>query len=242
MPLPLLSLLVTLAGPVEAKTPPPWCAPELKALSNDICAFEAPDEDEGPRVLVVFLHGLVKTDSRWQHHHQRIMVRGAKREGYSLLMPRGIEGGHPHYPGKVGWPVTAADQKKYESPLFAQWKAAQRALEKEGSSFDRVLVVGFSSGAYYGASLALRGAFEADGYAVFAGGGPWGLAAKRRAPIFVGICEKDRTAGGARLLVEALENAKWPHAAESREVGHELDDDHLDHAITYLRTAAQPDG
>lgn len=242
MSLALLPLLVSLAAPLGAGKRAPWCAPGLKRLKHDICVHEEPAPKGAPRVLVVFLHGLVKTGTNWQHHHQRTLVRAAKRKGFSVLMPRGIDGGHPHYPNKVGWPVTAADQKKHEPRMFARWKAAQKKLESEGEPFDRVVIVGFSSGAYYDASLALRGALDVDGHAVIGGGGAWGgLRAKRRTPIFVGICSKDRTAAGARQLVDALKEAEWPHEAKSLDVGHTLEDAHLDAAIDYLRTVTQPE-
>lgn len=232
----LLPLLVTLAAPLAGAKRPAWCAVELKTLDGDICVHDEPAPEGEPRVLVIFLHGLVKTGTNWQHHHQRQLVRAAKRKGFTVLMPRGIDGGHPHYPNKVGWPVTTKDLKKHEPKMFARWKAAQAKLEADGKPFDRVVVMGFSSGAYYDASLALRGALKVDGHAVFGGGGAWGgLHAEHRPPIFVGICSKDRTAAGAEQLVKALEKADWPHEAKSLEVGHTLVDEHLDAAVAYLR-------
>lgn len=221
----------------------PWCAPELKALEGDVCYHAGPlKKDDEPRVLVIFLHGLVQVGADWQHHQQRAIVRGAKRNGFGVLAPKGIDDGSDKYPGMVAWPTSMKAQKQHEAAVLAQWTHARAALAEADDRYDQVYVVGFSNGAYYGTSLATRGAFEADGYAVFAGGSYWGSATKRRPPIFVGVCSRDgTTVDRARDLVRALKRAKWPHRAETRKVGHTMTDAHLDHAIAYLREAAGED-
>ncbi|MEM1032444.1 MAG: hypothetical protein AAGN82_19010 [Myxococcota bacterium] len=217
-------------------TPRPWCAPELKAIAENGPCFYAGEGDE----LVVFLHGLVQVGAGWQHQQQRAIVRGAKREGYSVLMPKGLVDANPKYPGMVSWPTSAAMQRDHEKALLAGWHEALEQLADESRTFSRVYVVGFSNGAYYGASLGLRGAFGlADGVAVFAGGGAWGAPpGPRRVPFFVGLCTKDATHRDAERLVRVLKKAKWPHRVERRRVGHTMADAHLDHAIIYLRQSA----
>ena len=52
--------------------------------------------------------------------------------------------------------------------------------------------MGFSSGAYFVSSLALRNKLSVDGYAVFAGGTGFGTktAEGEKPPVFVGVCAK----------------------------------------------------
>jgi predicted esterase len=232
----LLSLVaVAITTTAKAQDPTPWCAPELESLPGEVCFHEEPARD-GKRTLVIFLHGLVQEGSNWQHAQQRGIVRGAKRLGFSVLAPRGRAGLSKKSPDMVAWPTSGA-ARDAESALIDEWQAARRIVEQRSGAFDEVFVVGFSNGAYYGSSLALRGRLEVDGYAVFAGGvGYPPLAEKtRRAPVFVGICSKDATADDARDLAATLVKAGWPHRAESRKVGHAIADAHLDHAVAFLR-------
>ena len=211
-----------------------------------MCHHASPAAQDGRRTLVVFLHGLVQRGAGWQHAQHRGIVRGAKRLGFSVIMPRGRTGGSPRWgDDMVAWPTGAAAQRDHEDQLLATWRQAQRDLEaRQEAPFDEVFVVGFSNGAYYASSLALRGKLEVDGYAVFAGGSARTIAApKRQTPLFVGICAKDAgTARDARGLRKQLRRAQWPHRAESRRVGHAMADAHLDHAIAYLRAATSRAG
>jgi len=220
----------------------PWCAPELSTLAGDVCYHRGPPKkDDEPRVLVVFLHGLVQVGADWQHNQQRAIVRGAKRNGFGVIAPKGIDDGSAKYPGMVAWPTGTKARQQHEAEVLDQWRQARDTLADADDRYDRVFVVGFSNGAYYATSIATRGAFEADGYAVFAGGSFWGSATKRRAPIFVGVCSRDKTTvDRARELVRALKRAKWPHQAETRKVGHTMADAHLDHAMAYLRGTVSP--
>lgn len=232
----LLGLIcLALAPSARAEAPPPWCAPELETLPGDVCFHEEPAR-EGKRTLVIFLHGLVESGTDWQHAQQRGIVRGAKRLGFSVLSPRGRVGLNKKSPGSVAWP-TSASARDAEAAMIDTWQAARATVEERSGRFDEVFVVGFSNGAYYGGSLALRGRLEVDGYAVFAGGVGYPATAEegRRAPVYVGICSKDATADDARGLAATLAKAGWPHRAESRKVGHAIADAHLDRAIAYLR-------
>lgn len=231
-----IAALIAIATTAQAdEDAPPWCAPELETLAGDVCFHAEPARDE-KRTLVIFLHGLVQEGSDWQHAQQRGIVRGAKRLGFSVLAPRGRAGLNEKSPDMIAWP-TSAHARAHEDALLAQWSQARAIVEARERAFDEVFVVGFSNGAYYASSLAMRGRLEVDGYAVFAGGMAYGASADeaRRAPIFVGVCSKDSTADHARALERALKKAGWPHRAESRKVGHAMADAHLDHALAYLR-------
>ena len=66
--------------------------------------------------------------------------------------------------------------------------ASKKELEaRAGKKFDETFVAGFSSGAYYGSSLALRSAIDVDGFMFFAGGSGWvkPVPGGKRAPVFV---------------------------------------------------------
>lgn len=229
----------TLPAAAETEQPAPWCAPEMERLDGDVCFHRGKLDDER-RTLVIFLHGLVQKGEGWQHNQQRAILRGAKRLSFAIITPRGRDGANRRGPDMVAWPTSAKAQAEHEAAVLDEWRKAIAALEKrEGKPFDEVFVVGFSNGAYYGSSLALRGAFDADGYAVFAGGAGYGApsaARDERTPVFVGIAGKDRTtAKDSRNLAATLSKHGWPHRAETRPVGHTMADRHLDHALAYLR-------
>jgi predicted esterase len=240
----LLVAVAAFAQPLRAQNDQasPWCAPELETLAHDVCFHTEEPAHGGRRTLVVFLHGLVQEGADWQHNQQRGMVRGARRNHFSLIAPRGRAGLNKSGGGAmVAWPTSRAAQEQHEAALLAEWLEAQRAIEqRSGKPFDEVFVVGFSNGAYYAASLALRGRFGADGFAVFAGGAGYGapaaVAKEQRAPVFVGVAGKDKTAADSRALRRTLKKHGWPHRAETRPVGHAIADAHLDHALAYLRT------
>jgi predicted esterase len=140
------------------------------------------------------------------------------------------------------WPTAAAAQKTLEDALIAEWSDARAELEKRaGKPFDRVFVLGFSNGAYYAASLAVRDRIKADGYALFAGGSgakhlkQAGATTSRRAPIYVGWGDRDRDRRDQEKLGKMLRELGWPSKARGRKgVGHVMTDAQVDEAITFL--------
>ena len=232
-----LAPAVALPAPASARTPhvPAWCAAETEGLSENVCAFDA--SDDAHRTLVIFLHGLVPRYAPWQWTQQRAVVRLAKTHHFAVLFPQGLKVGHGGA-GGYAWPGVFNDQGR---DLVEGWAAARKALEaRSGHAFDEVFVVGFSSGAYFAASVALKGRFAADGYAVLAGGGPTPSSPDAsRAPIFVGVSGRDRhTAPAARELGHTLTVLGWPHKTDEERVGHMIADVHIAHALAYLRGAA----
>lgn len=238
---------------VSGEAPPPakqpWCTSELTTLSNGVCYFapDAPARKEGEpaarRTLVIFLHGLTEEGHGWEHTMQKGMMLYAKKHRFSLLVPRGRNGVGPERKESViAWPLGTDVREKYEAEVLAEWVAARKEVEaQEGAAFDEVFVMGFSNGAYFTTSLALRQRLDVDGFAAFAGGSNSGLAPIKSAPkgakpLFVGVASKDGTTRDkATELVKALKKAKWPHKSESRKVGHVVGDAHIDAAIAYLR-------
>jgi predicted esterase len=178
------------------------------------------------------------------------MLALAKHHDFALLVPRGLNGVGPgSLPTQIAWPARL-DVRDQEDELLAKIMRARREAERrEGAPYDEVFVFGFSNGAYYASSLALRGRLtEVDGYGVFAGGSartPPAATGAARKPVFVGVASKDRTTvKRSRELVRALRRAGWPHRAMEAKVGHTVADAHLRGALRYLRdraAGAEPD-
>jgi predicted esterase len=123
---------------------------------------------------------------------------------------------------------------------------AKNILEKRGGRpFEDVFVMGFSSGAYFASSLAMRGKLDVDGYAVFAGGQPMPAPREpevRRAPVFVGVCANDTTtAAHSRAFAGSLAAAGIPRMVLEQNVGHDLSDVHLVSALGFLRRMNRED-
>ena len=225
-----------------------WCADGFETLARDVCfANPTSTKDQKVRTLVVFFHGLVDAGTSWQHAQQKGMLLAAKRHGFQLIAPRGrTELGGKRKADQIGWPTSAEAQERLEAGVLAEIAAARKEIEdRQQAPFDEVFVLGFSNGAYYGASLALRGKLDVAGYGVFAGGGaPKGMerlakGTKNRAPVFVGIAEKDTTKEDGKALAKLLKSLKWPHKSVGKPVGHAVADSHLELALTFLRDQAQ---
>ena len=229
-----------------------WCAPKLETLPGDVCHYTPPDTV--PRVLVIFLHGVIKWNSTWQWTQQRAAVRFAKAHHFSALMPPGRRGiGHSPEAGVVTWPVgqsgrtpaaanmtAGASQASVEQQMIGEWMAAKALLERRnGRRFEKTYVFGYSAGAYFAASLALRGRLNVDGYAVFAGGAaPKDLQKSlpaRRPPIFVAYGRKDPAWRDPDGLAWALRKVGWRHRLDARmQMGHDMNDSQVKNAVKFL--------
>jgi len=235
-----------IAGAAPAKSSEPWCSPDVETLARDVCYAKGPNKDASKRTLVIFLHGLTEDGAGWQYSLQKGMALAGKKLDFSVIMPRGRNGVGPgRKQSTIAWPGGEEVRKLYEDAVVKEWFDAKAEIEKnEGAAFDAVYVMGFSNGAYYASSLALRGRLEVDGYAVFAGGsaygGSTGKHTKNRQPVFVGIATKDETAKKGKELAKALGSLKWPHRVDSRPVGHVVADGQLDRAMAYLRAPEKP--
>jgi predicted esterase len=219
-----------------------WCAPELDVLGEHSCFFSPKSQHQKPtRVLVVFLHGLVGEGSSWQWQQQRLMVRAAEAHGFSALMPRGRLGiGPGRDPAVRAWPNSRQAQQAVEGEVLAELVETRRAVEQQRGRFDKVLVFGFSNGAYYAASLALRGKLDVDGYGVFAGGSGnkydalLAASTQRRVPVFVGYGTRDPDHKRQRQLVALLRKQGWRHRAKAASVGHTVTDDQIRGALAFF--------
>jgi predicted esterase len=244
---PLAWLGVTLcvgSSALEAKAAErAWCAPEVETLSDGVCFYgpEKAAHAEHP-VLVLFLHSLVAINSDWQWEQQRTLVSAAERHGFSVLMPRGRVGLGPRRAGDVwAWPTSPAKQAEVETELVAEWLAARQQIEaRNGRPFERLLVFGFSNGAYYASTLALRNRLPADGYGVFAGGSGGKFASvlgsrtTQRAPIFIGYGTKDPAWHDMASLADTLKKLGWRHQVKTEPVGHLVTEAQLAAAMRFL--------
>ena len=228
-----------------------WCPEGVETLPGPICAV-VPDsvrEDEAP-TLVIFLHGITDVGSGWQLALIQGMALYAKGQKFALLAPRAPR--QPPAKGKAdmyAW-RTSTLSPGGEDAMLDGWMAAKATLEgRTGHPFKQVFVMGFSSGAYYVSSLALRGRLPVDGYAAFAGGSaPYSRGmiskVKPRQPIFVGYGLRDRAGSrDARGLVAALRAARWKHRVMAvRRAGHTITTKQFTSALAYLRSESAPAG
>lgn len=241
----LLALLAVLLAPSPAagqERERPWCAPGIEPLPGNVCYLDGELAGRDRRTLVVFLHGAVAKDTTWQWNHMRGLARLAKGNRVDVVFPRS-----PRAPAGWVWPGSLAAQRKVEDALVREWMDAKAVLEQRaGRPYDDVFVMGFSSGAYFVSSLAMRGRLDVDGYAVFAGGQATARAAApeiRFAPVFVGVCaEDDGSAAHARGFGRALAAAGIRRAVLEQPVGHGLSHVHFGAAIRWLRRAKDDRG
>lgn len=218
-----------------AATPKAYCAPEVSELSHHTCFFDGGTPADGRRTLVIYLHGALATTPGFFYLQQRAMALHAKKHGFAVVMPTAPTDGVGYV-----WPTSQTAQKEQEPGILAGIRKARTDAEKRvGHRFDETFVVGFSSGAYYGSSLAVRGALDVDGYIVLAGGSSWVKADSvgvRRAPVFVGVSAADpQTAGHSRAFAGSLAAMKWPFKVEERNAGHMVDWTFMSHGIAFLR-------
>jgi predicted esterase len=218
----------------------PYCAPEVGELSHHVCWFDGGVPADGRKTLVVYLHGSLAMTPGFFYMQQRAMALHAKRHNFTVVMPTGPSDGVGYV-----WPTSQKAQKEQEAGVLASIAKARADVEaKVGHGFDETFVVGFSSGAYYGSSLAVRNMLDVDGYIVLAGGSSWvkssetggSAGAKKRAPVFVGVSAADpQTANHSRSFAGSLAAMGWPFKVEERNAGHMVDWTFMTHGIAWLR-------
>jgi predicted esterase len=216
-----------------------WCAPEFESLPGDTCYLNG-GRTTSRRTLVIFLHGAIAKNTTWSWNHERMMMKLAKAHNIEILFPRS-----PTTPAGYVWPGRVETQEQVEQQLIDNWMSAKTSLEKrDNRPFDEVFVMGFSSGAYYASSLAMRGRLDVDGYAVFAGGQPMPRATTPTyhfSPVFVGVCSADETtAAHSRAFAGSLTAAGIPRSVSEQNVGHGLSDVHFRQALGFLRRSMKP--
>lgn len=241
---------VVFADPSVAEAPPPasdaerrWCAPELQMLANDVCAYVPDVPSAGPRTLIIHLHGVIQPDTTSQWNQQRAAARVGASYGFTVIMPHGRKGiGPVSTESWWAWPTSIDTRAKFEKTLVNEWLGAKGELEKKsGAAFERTYIFGFSNGAYYATSLAMRGVVAVDGYALFAGGSgaPYhefdGRKTKNRVPIAVAYGEADPAHEKQEALVKLLGRLRWPSISLAHpRTGHTMTDMQVAEALGYL--------
>jgi predicted esterase len=166
---------------------------------------------------------------------QRAMAIHATRLGFTVLIPTSPREGESFV-----WPTSQVAIEQ-QTPAIARGIARDRRalVAAVGHDFDETFIVGFSSGAYYGSVVAMRGAIPCDGAVVLAGGSAWarpGPELRARTPIFVGVSAADpQTRDHSRSLGDALTALGWPHRTEEADAGHTVDWTLITHGIAWLR-------
>lgn len=229
--------------PIVQGSSTPWCSSEVAALESDVCVAGAP-KPGGPNDLVIFLHGVIAPNTTWQFTQEKAMLNAANFYHFTAIMPRGVQGAGPEgMKSFFAWPTAQAAREEYEEKLIAEWKHARSKLEKQrGKPFDHTYVFGFSSGAYYASSLALRAHPIASGFAMAAGGSATAAfdPASQHAPIYLAICANDKTTrDGSRTFADKLSNWGWPHRISELPVGHMFSPDMVGNALAYFRQTAK---
>jgi predicted esterase len=216
-----------------------WCTEGLTALDDATC-YVLPDAVASPRVLVVYLHGIVAPTGHPQRIVQGIVADNARAHGYVALLPRGRRGiGPKGMHDWWGWPTTSAAYAKYAAAMTAEWLDEKSRLEAlVGAPFERTYLAGSSNGAYFVTTLAFAGAFAADGYGAMSGGGRGSkskrsIAAAPRAPFYVGYGSFDDGKVDPIGLGDLLAEADWPHEVRRHAVGHGARGVYLDEALEF---------
>jgi predicted esterase len=235
-------------GGVEAQEA--WCPDGIETLPGPICAV-LPDDvrDDTAPTLVIFLHGVTVVGSGWQIALIQGLERYARHQHFALLAPRAPRNLSKDEKAEVYAWRTSRLGAEGEAALLDGWMQAKATLEQRmGRPFAKVFVMGFSSGAYYVSSLALRGRLQVDGYAAFAGGSaPVSRSAlshvSPRVPIFVGYGLKDRAGSrDARGLVGALRAARWKYREMAvAKAGHTITTGQFTGALAFLRDQPPPE-
>jgi predicted esterase len=230
------------AGPLVA-----WCAPEFETLQSGTC-FQASSKAK-TNDLVIFLHGVILPNTDWQWKQQRMITGHGKRLDFDVLMPRGRRGiGPKGMHDWWTWPTSVIAQSQVEESLLQEWAASKKRLEQRRKKlYSHTYVVGFSNGAYFATSLALRGKMAVDGYAVFAGGSapnylqPHARRTRKRVPLFVGWGHKDSVAKQVREIDTFLTSIHWKHKVIGhKNVGHTVTGKQLTEAFSFLRHTQKP--
>ncbi len=221
-----------------------WCAPGLVSLSDHVCFYEPKNRKLGPkgqRTLVIFLHSLVGAAPEAAWPQQLRMAQNAEQYGFSALIPRGRPGlGPGRDPHVLAWPTAQDLQEKFEHELLTEWRQARTAIANKSKRWDRVLLFGFSNGAYYASNLAFREAVDVDGVAVFAGGSGskyqrlLAARAERRVPMFVGFGSEDPDHPRQEAMIKMLRQLHWPHRSLKSHAGHTVTDAQIRGALAFL--------
>lgn len=168
---------------------------------------------------LVFLHGLDDPAMSDQARgHYRIFAEHARALDFIAAFPRGSLGALPSQPGSLGWEPAGEDANRTFLHRLAE--VLVRDLDADPA---RLVLAGFSNGAFFVAKELARGAetpFAA--FLLSAGGAPTGgRVGPRRSRVHVEVGHQDTHQRDAvRELVEQLRSAGWLDGRDLRAVEH----------------------
>jgi predicted esterase len=220
----------------------------MDTLAEDAC-YVLPERPT--TTLLVYLPGLMPPDreSPEKRNVERVVANAARRAGVAALVPRGPSRdelaagrdakGMGHY---RSWPTSDDAYQRHARRLVDRIAALRHALEElAGAPFERVYLGGSSAGAYFAAHLALRGDFEADGFAILSGGS--GRPAPRlgempKKPVYVGYGDGDLVGAKAQALAAQVRAAGWDVRVAVHHTGHGAREVYLDEAFAFFGVKA----
>jgi poly(3-hydroxybutyrate) depolymerase len=226
-----------LTRPAEISTD--WCTADVSVLDAQTC-YVLPDAPSSS--LVVYLHGIVPPAAASPHKTklESIVASAARRDGFAVLLPRGIQGhaGSKH-PGWWGWPTDEASFHEHVDGLSARFSASRHELERRtGRAFEKIYLAGSSAGAYFVALVVLHGSMHVDGYGIMSGGsGHAGAAFEARpaVPLYAGFGTYDSVGPSARAFAESVRKRGWPVCVRPHALGHGAKEVYLDEAIAFWK-------
>ena len=153
-----------------------------------------------------------------------------------MLALRGREGAcsaAPELASRVCWPSNESSAARGPA-VVSEWGPALRVAEARGATGQRYLL-GFSNGGFFVGLLAVRGWFQASGFAV-ANAGPVEPvhALAEKPPMLLLSADDDPSQEGMLRLDDELTREGWGHEHYAREGGHALTDDEIDAALTFF--------
>ena len=220
-----------------------WCTESVRGLRTDACYFLP---DTPTTTLLIYLHGVVPPDksSVQKTNYQAVVANASRRANAAALMPRGNQGLTPKEVAKWwGWPTSPDTYRRHGPELVERIVGARRELEAAtGVRFERVYLAGSSSGAYFVATLAQRGAIDVDGYGAMSGGTRVlepALHQLAPRPMYIGYGLYDTVGQSARELGKLLEGARWPVRIAEHRTGHGAREIYLDEAFPFWNEQAK---
>lgn len=216
-----------------------WCADGLELVAGGGCL--AVPAARPPVPLVIYLHGMYDRSAAGEElDRQRRVAAKATARGYAVLALRSNLGvchpDNPEYATRFCWPSNEQVADRADAFVNAWAEPLREARRRTGSG--PTYILGFSSGAFFTALLAVRDLFPADAFAI-AHGGPVEpvRAPPTKRPLLLLSADDDISQDWMLRLDDELTGVRWPHESYAREGGHALTDDDIDAALTFFTRA-----
>ncbi len=214
-----------------------WCADGLELVAGGGC-LALPDA-RPPVPTVIYLHGMYdRSDVGEELDRQRRMAQRATARGYAVLALRSKLGvchpDNPEYATRFCWPSN--EQVADRATSFVDGWAEPLRETRKRTGAGPTYVLGFSSGAFFTALIAVRDLFPADAFAIAHGGPVEPVRASRtKPPLLLLSADDDISQDWMLRLDDELSRVSWPHESYARGGGHALTDDDIEAALTFFK-------